>query len=127
MARPWPFPLEMVATVGSDEVHWTASVMLLCVESEKVPATLNCRGTPTGSLLRAGVIVSAVSVAGATVSQAVPFTEPAVAVTMAVPTLMGRASPLDPAALDTIKSADFEEVQVTSAVTSRVVLLFRNV
>lgn len=85
----------MVATDGVDEVHNDDAVMSCVLESLKVPVAVNCLLAPIGIVEFAGVTAMDTSVAEVTVSEAVPLTEPEVAVTVVVPPLRPDATPLE--------------------------------
>lgn len=82
LARPWPL---MVAAAGVDELQMTEVVTSCVLESLKVPVAVNCLVVPTAMLEFAGVTASETRVALVTVKDAVPFTEPELAVMVAVP------------------------------------------
>jgi hypothetical protein len=90
VARPWPL---MVATAAEEEVQSTELVMSCVLESLKVPVAENCFVVPTAMLEFAGVTAIDTSVAAVTVSDAVPLTDPDVAVIVVVPALTPDASP----------------------------------
>jgi hypothetical protein len=90
VARPWPL---MVATAAEEDVQSTVPVMSCVLESLNVPVAENCFVVPTAMLELAGVTAIDTSVALVTVSEAVPLTDPDVAVIVAVPALMPAASP----------------------------------
>lgn len=74
-----------VATVPAEDDHNTDCVMSCWLESEKVPVAANCFVVPTAMLGFAGVTAMDTRVAAETTSEAVPLTEPDVAVIVAVP------------------------------------------
>src|ERR1700756_4512743 len=83
VASPWTL---IVATAGEDEVHTTDAEISCVLLSLKVPVAVNCFVVPIAVLGFAGVTVIETKVTAVTVRDAVPVTEPAVAVTVAVPT-----------------------------------------
>lgn len=91
VARPWAL---MLATEGEDEVQRTDPVTSWVLESLKVPVAVNCSVVPTAMLGLAGVTASETSVAAVTVRDAVPLTEPDVAVIVVVPVPTPAASPV---------------------------------
>lgn len=92
VARPWPL---MVATDAEDEVQSTEPLMSCVLESLNVPVAANCLVVPTAMLELAGVTLIDTSVAAVTMSDAVPLTDPDVAVIVVVPALTPAASPLE--------------------------------
>ena len=75
----------MVAVDGVEEVQTTLDVMFCVEASLKVPVAVNCFVVPTAMLEFAGVTAIETSVAPVTVRDAVPLTDPDVAVMVAVP------------------------------------------
>ena len=65
------------------------------LESLNVPVAANCLVVPTAMLELAGVTAIDTSVAAVTVSEAVPLTDPDVAVIVVVPPVTPAASPLE--------------------------------
>jgi len=89
VTRPW---LLMVAAAGFEEVQ-TADALTSCVLlSLNVPVAVNCLVVPTAMLEFAGVTAIETRLAPVIVSDAVPVTEPELAVIVAtpVPTLVAR-------------------------------------
>lgn len=89
VTRPW---LLMVAAAGFEEVQ-TADALMSCVLlSLNVPVAVNCFVVPTAMLEFAGVTAIETRLAPVIVSDAVPVTEPELAVIVAtpVPTLVTR-------------------------------------
>src|SRR5579863_10550143 len=85
--------LSMVATLTLEELHNTSSVRS-CVElSLNVPVAVNCFVAPEGMLLFRGAMASETSVALVTVTDDVPDTAPAVAVTVLDPAATACPSP----------------------------------
>jgi hypothetical protein len=89
VSRPW---LLMVAAAGFEEVQTTEAVTSCVLLSLNVPVALNCFVVPTAILEFAGVTTIEIKVAPEIVSDAVPLTDPALAVIVAtpVPTLVAR-------------------------------------
>ncbi len=85
----------MLAAAALDELQTTEVVMSCVLESLKVPVAVNCFVVPTAMLDPAGVTASETSVAPVTVSDAVPLTDPAVAVMVAVPVPVLVAKPVE--------------------------------
>jgi hypothetical protein len=75
----------MPATAAEDEVQSTDALMSWVLESLNVPVAANCLVVPTAMLEFAGVTAIETSVAAVTVSDAVPLTDPDVAVIVVVP------------------------------------------
>ncbi len=75
----------MLATAGLEELHTTVDVMSCVEASLNVPVAENCFVVPTAMLGVAGVTLRDTNVAAETVSDALPLTEPEVAVIVAVP------------------------------------------
>ena len=82
VARPVPLTL---ATVVVDELHVTEFVRVCVLPSLNVPVAVNCFVVPTAMLELMGVTAMDTNVAPDTVSDAVPLTDPDVAVMVAVP------------------------------------------
>lgn len=91
----------MVATVGSEELHSTDAVMSWVLLSLNVPVAVNCFVVPMAMLELLGVTAMDTRVAAVTVSEAVPLTDPEVAVmvTEPVPVLVARPDALIDATL----------------------------
>ena len=89
VSRPW---LLMVAAAGFEEVQTTEAVTSCVLLSLNVPVALNCFVVPTAMVEFAGVTAIEIKVAPEIVSDAVPLTDPALAVIVAtpVPTLVAR-------------------------------------
>ena len=104
--RPWPL---MVAAAGFEEVQ-TADPLTSCVLlSLNVPVAANCFVVPTAMLEFAGVTTTETMLAPVMVSDAVPLTEPelAVIVVKPVPTLVARP------VVSTVATDEDDEDQVT--------------
>jgi hypothetical protein len=115
--------LSTVATVPSEELQVTDVVRSWVVRSEYVPVARNCWVVPRAILLVTGVTVMESSVAAVTVRD-VESTTPvpgSAAVIVVIPVLNEVAKPLKPAALSTVATDPFEELQVTAVVRSWVV------
>jgi hypothetical protein len=117
-----PAALLMAAIVVVDDFQVT-DVVRFCVEpSEYVPVAVNCLVVPSAMLGFVGVIAMETSVAGVTVSVAVPEILPDVAVIVVEPAATDVALPLEPAALLMAATVAFDELQDTAVVRSCVVL-----
>ena len=99
----------IVVTAAEDEVQSTDSVRSCTLESLNVPVAVNCFVVPTPMLPLAGVTTIETSVAAVTVSEAVPLTDPEVAVMVAVPVPTPAASPF----WSMLATDADEELQVT--------------
>lgn len=84
----------MPATAPEDELQRTDVLMSCVLESLKVPVAANCLVVPTAMLEFAGVTAIETSVAAVTVSEAVPLTDPDVAVIVVEPAATPVALPL---------------------------------
>jgi len=100
----------MVAAAAEDEVQKTVPVTSCVLESLKVPMAVNCLVVPTAMLELDGLTAIETSVAAVTVSDAVPLTDPDVAVIVAVPVPTAARSPV--AGL-TLATALDDELHVT--------------
>src|SRR6266567_4570077 len=80
--RPW---LVMVAAAGFEDVQTTEPLMSCVLVSLNVPIAANCLVVPTAMLEFAGVTAIEIKVAPLIVSDAVPLTEPELAVMVATP------------------------------------------
>jgi len=117
-----PAALLMAAIVAADDFQVT-DVVRFCVEpSEYVPVAVNCLVVPSAMLGLVGVTAMDTSVAGVTVSVAVPETLPDVAVIVVEPAATDVALPLEPEALLMVATAILDDFQVTAVVRSCVVL-----
>jgi hypothetical protein len=85
--------LFIVAVAGFEEPHRTESVRSCVLLSLKVPVAVNCFVVPIPMLEFAGVTAMDTNVALSTVSEAVPVTEPEVALMVANPAPTEVASP----------------------------------
>jgi len=92
VARPW---LLIVATDADEDVQRTEVLMSCVLESLNVPVAANCLVVPTAMLELAGVTLIETSVAAVTIRDAVPLTDPDVAVMVVVPSLKPAATPLE--------------------------------
>jgi hypothetical protein len=117
-----PPALLTVATPVSDELQVADAVKSWVVLSEYVPVAVNCCFVPRAMLGLVGVTAMDTRMAGVTVSVVVPLILPDVAVIVADPVATEVASPLDPSALLTVATLVSEELQITDAVTSCLVL-----
>jgi hypothetical protein len=98
----------IVALVGEDEVQTATAETSCALESLNVPVAVNCFVVPGAIVEFAGVTAMETRVAPVMVSEAVPLTEPEVAVIVAVPMLTPVANPLE------LIVAEFDELlQVT--------------
>ena len=105
VARPWEV---IVACAGEDEVQTTTAETSCVLESLNVPVAVNCFVVSGAIVEFAGVTAMETKLAPVTVSEAVPLTEPEVAVIVAVPVLTPMANPLE------FTVAEFDELlQVT--------------
>lgn len=100
----------MVAAAGVEEAQTTEAVMSWVLLSLNVPVAVYCFVVPTAMLAFNGVTAIETRVAPETVSDAVPFTEPEVAVMVAVPVPTPVASPVASTEATEVE----EELQVTS-------------
>ena len=117
-----PAALLMAATVVDDDFQ-VADVVRFCVElSEYVPVAVNCLDVPSAILGFVGVSVMETSVAGVTVSVAIPEILPDVAVIVVEPVATESANPLEPVALLMAAIAAVDEIHITVVVRSCVVL-----
>lgn len=117
-----PAALLMAAIVVADDFHVT-DVVRFCVEpSVYVPVAVNCLVVPSAMLGLVGVIAMETSVAGVTVSVAVPETLPDVAVIVVEPAATDVTFPLEPAALLMAATAAVDDFHITVVVRSCVVL-----
>ncbi len=117
-----PAALLIVATDAADELQVTDVVISCVLLSEKVPVALNCSVVLRAMPGLAGVTVMDASVAELTVRILVPDMLPDAAVIVAVPAATGVICPLEPAALPTVATVVADELQVTDAVMSCVLL-----
>jgi len=105
VASPWAL---IVAWAGEDEVQTTTAETSCVLESLNVPVAVNCLVVSGAIVEFAGVTAMEIRLAPVTVSEAVPLTEPEVAVIVAVPGLTPVATPLE------LTLAEFDELlQVT--------------
>ena len=105
VSRPW---LLMVAAAGFEEVQTTEAVTSCVLLSLNVPVALNCFVVPTAMVEFAGVTAIEIKVAPEIVSDAVPLTDPALAVIVAIPVPTLVARPVE----STVAMEEDEEVQV---------------
>jgi hypothetical protein len=123
VANPFePAALLSVATPVLAEFHVTDAVRSCVVLSEKEPVAVNCCVAPLVMDALAGVTVIEVSVAAVIVSVVDPDTLPDNALIVVEPVVTEVASPLEPAALLIVATPVDDELQVTDAVMSCVVL-----
>jgi len=105
VASPWEL---IVALACDDEVQTTTSETSCVLESLNVPVAVNCFVVSGAIVEFAGATAMETRLAPVTVSEAVPLTEPEVAVIVAVPVLTPMANPLE------FTVAEFDELlQVT--------------
>jgi hypothetical protein len=105
VASPWEL---IVALAGDDEVQTTTAETSCVLESLNVPVAVNCFVVSGAIVEFAGATAMETRLAPVTVSEAVPLTEPEVAVIVAVPVLTPMANPLE------FTVAEFDELlQVT--------------
>ena len=83
----------MLATAEEDELQSTDAVRSSVLESLNVPMAVNCFVVLTAMLPLAGVTTIETKVAAVTVSEAVPLTDPEVAVIVVVPVPTPAATP----------------------------------
>jgi hypothetical protein len=114
--------LLMVATDVTDELQVTKVVRSCVVLSEKVPVAVNCWVVPRAMFGLVGVTLMERRNAGVTVRVVEPEMPPEVAVIVAVPAATVVALPLVPAVLLMVATDAADELQVTDAVRSWVVL-----
>jgi len=106
-ARPCKVPvLLIVATAGFDELHTTDAETSCVLLSLKVPVATNCLVVPTAIVELAGVTVMDCRVALVTVKDAVPLTEPDVAVIVVVPVPTLVANPFASTVATEVKDDD---------------------
>jgi len=117
-----PSALLAAATLLSDELQTTIAVMSWLVLSEKIPVAVNCLVVLSAMLGFVGATWIETSVAGVTVSVVLPEIVPEAAVIVVEPAATAAASPLEPAVLLTVATVVNEELQVTIAVMSWIVL-----
>jgi hypothetical protein len=118
-----PATLLIAATDTVDELQVTDAVRSWVVLSEKIPVAVNCWSVPRAILELVGVTSMETRVAGVTVREIKPeMPPPEVAVIVDVPTATVVALPLVPATLLMVATATADELQVTDAVRSCVVL-----
>ena len=123
VAKPWELSALLMAATSEGEQLQAAVAVRSCVElSEKVPMAVNCRRVPSAMLGSVGVTVRDTSIGGITVSIIEVDKLPDVAVIVVRPAAAGVARPLEPAVLLMAATSPAEEVQVTAAVRSFVVL-----
>src|SRR5437879_1249444 len=92
VARPCAL---MLAAAEFDDVQITVVVMSCVLLSLKVPVAVNCLVVPTAMVESAGVTAIDTRVAAVTVTDAVPLTDPEVAVMVAVPVPVLLANPVE--------------------------------
>ncbi len=80
-------PAAIIATYGSDELHVTDEVRAFLLLSLYVPMAAKGNDSPAGIVPFAGVTAMETSAGGPTVTVVEPHTEPAHALTVAVPPL----------------------------------------
>ena len=107
LAKPWAL---IVATAGVEDDQVTDEVMSWVLLSENAPVAVYCFVVLTAMLEFAGVTAIESSVAPETMSDAVPLTEPEVAVMVVLPVPVLAASPVESIAATEVA----EELQVTS-------------
>jgi hypothetical protein len=121
VARPLePAVLLIVATAVDAELQVTDAVMSWLVLFAKMPVAVNCLVVPSAMLGLVGATWIDTSVF--TVSMVLPETPLNVAVIVVDPVAAAEASPLDAAVLLTVATVVDEELQVTDAVMSWLVL-----
>jgi hypothetical protein len=104
--RPW---LLMTAAAGFEEVQIAEPLMSCVLLSLNVAVAVNCFVVPTGMLEFAGVTISETTLATVMVSDAVPLTEPELAVIVAMPAPTLVARPVE----STVAMDEDDEDQVT--------------
>jgi len=92
VARPCAL---MLAAAEFDDVQITVVVMSCVLLSLKVPVAVNCLVVPTAMVELAGVTAIETRVAAVTVRDAVPLTDPEVALMVAVPVPVLLANPVE--------------------------------
>ena len=117
-----PAALLIAAKDGFDELHVTDAVISCVLLSEKVPVAVNCSVVLRAMPELAGVTAMDLSVAELTVRVVAPEVLPKVAVIVAVPAATGVTCPLEPAALLIAATDALDELHVTDAVISCVLL-----
>jgi hypothetical protein len=123
VATPFePAVLLMVATSAVDDIQVTAAVRSCVVASEYIPVALKCCTVPRAMLEFVGVTVMDWSVAGVTVSVVYPETLPIAAETVVEPAAIEVTTPFEPSALLMVATPAVDDVHVTVAVKSWVVL-----
>lgn len=122
VARPCePGAFETVAVAAVPEFHVTSAVRSCVDASVYVPVAVSCFVRPSGMLGFVGVTAIETSVAGVTVSAAVPLIVPSVAVIVVAPTAAAVARPREPAAFEIVAVATRLDDHVTCVVRSWVV------
>jgi len=106
VSKPW---LSMVAAAGFEDVQTEEALMSCVLVSLNVPIAVNCFAVPTAMREFAGVTAIEIKVAPLIVSDAVPLTEPELAVMVATPEPMPVARPVE----STVAMVDDEEDQST--------------
>ena len=114
--------LLITAILGSDELQVTDKVRSLVELSEKVPVALNCCEVPSAILGFTGVTLMETRVTAVTVSDVEPETVPDVAVIEVAPTAWEVADPFELLSLLMVATEVSEELQMTDAVRSCMVL-----
>jgi hypothetical protein len=99
----------IVAVAGVEDVQTATALMSWSDESLNVPVAVYCFVVPTAMLELAGVTAMETSVAAETVSEAVPLTDPEVAVSVDVPVPTPVATPL----MSIVAAEVEDELQVT--------------
>ena len=107
-----PAALLMAAIVAADDFQVTDVVRFCVVLSEYVPVAVNCLDVPSAKLVLVGVTAIETSVAGVTVSVALPETLPEVAVIVDEPAATEVVKPFEPAALLMAATAVLDDFQV---------------
>lgn len=107
VTSPW---LLTVAAAGVEELQTAEPVTSCVLESLNVPVAVICLVVPDGMVEFAGVTAKETRVAPVTVTEALPLTEPEVAVTVVLPVPTAVATPL---AAFTEATAALPEDQVT--------------
>jgi hypothetical protein len=123
VARPLePTALLTVATVVDEELQTADAVRSWNELSEKIPVAVNCCEVPAAMLGFVGATWIDTSVAEVTVSVVLPEIVPDIALMTVEPVATAVASPLEPLVLLTVATGIDEELQVTIAVMSWIVL-----
>jgi hypothetical protein len=119
VASPLVAPVVLIVATALFDVVQTADAVISWIDASlKVAVTVNCCVVPRAIWAVTGVMLMDNSVAVVTVNADVPVTVPSFAEMTVEPAVSVVATPLYPAALLTVATPVFDELQVTSAVKS---------